>query len=149
MKSDKWLCLERTVKFGECDSAGVVHFHNLFSWAHESWEESINVYGISHHDIFPSEFNQSDTILPIINCEAKFFAPIQFGCVLNIVIKPVKINNHLFKIETLFFNKSVKSAKVIIIHCSINSKTKEKTDLPHSLELWIESSNLGKNIQEC
>ena len=46
--------LKRKVRFGDCDSAGVIHFHNLLKWAHESWEESIDIYGIPYQDIFPS-----------------------------------------------------------------------------------------------
>ena len=43
MKANSWLVLEKKVKFGDCDSAGVIHFHNLFRWAHESWEESMEI----------------------------------------------------------------------------------------------------------
>ena len=48
MKPKNWLMLKRKVRFGDCDSAGVIHFHNLLRWAHESWEESIDIYGIPH-----------------------------------------------------------------------------------------------------
>ena len=149
MKSDYWLRLERKVKFGECDSAGVIHFHNLLDWAHQSWEESIEKYGISSMDIFPSITNKIDRALPIINCEANFYAPIELGCNLDISIKPTKINNHLFKVETIFICKSKKVAQVNIVHCAIDIKTKKKIDLPQSLELWIEASNLENKIMEC
>ena len=46
MRVNNWLALEKNIKFGDCDSAGVIHFHNLFRWAHESWEESMEIYGI-------------------------------------------------------------------------------------------------------
>ena len=149
MKSDYWLHLKRTVKFGECDSAGIVHFHNLLNWAHQSWEESIHKYGISHKDIFPSTSNKINRGLPIVNCEANFFYPIELGCILNIEIRPKRINNHLLQIKTIFFNESIKAAEVHIVHCSIDLQTKEKIKLPNCLELWIEASNLENKIKEC
>jgi len=46
MKPSDWLILQKKVRFGDCDSAGVIHFHNLLKWSHEAWEESIEIYGI-------------------------------------------------------------------------------------------------------
>ena len=51
MKPADWLILQKKVRFGDCDSAGVIHFHNLLKWAHEAWEESIEIYGIPYKDI--------------------------------------------------------------------------------------------------
>ena len=44
MKPADWLILQKKVRFGDCDSAGVIHFHNLLIWSHEAWEESIEIY---------------------------------------------------------------------------------------------------------
>ena len=41
-----WLQLERRVRFGDTDAAGVMHFHQLLRWCHEAWEESLQRYGI-------------------------------------------------------------------------------------------------------
>ena len=43
MKPADWLILQKKVRFGDCDSAGVIHFHNLLKWSHEAWEESIEI----------------------------------------------------------------------------------------------------------
>ena len=53
MKPADWLILHKKVRFGDCDSAGVIHFHNLLKWSHEAWEESIEIYGIPYENIFP------------------------------------------------------------------------------------------------
>ena len=104
MKPNNWLILKRKVRFGDCDSAGVIHFHNLLRWAHESWEESIDIYGIPYQDIFPAyQFHKNKIILPIVNCEAKFLSTIKIGDLLTIKIIPKKINGHLFQVNSLFF----------------------------------------------
>ena len=150
MKPNNWLILNRKVRFGDCDSAGVIHFHNLLRWAHESWEESIDIYGISHQDIFPSDYShKNQIILPIVNCEAKFFSPIKIGDLLRIKILPKKINNHLFQVNTFFFKDKITVAEGKIIHCSLNVDSNFKVKLPEQMERWIEASNINTNLKEC
>ena len=150
MKPDNWLILKRKVRFGDCDSAGVIHFHNLLRWAHESWEESIDIYGIPHQDIFPdSLFHKNQNIFPIVNCEATFLSPIKIGDLLTIKILPKKINNHLFKVNTFFFKDQINVAEGKIIHCSLDIDSKIKVKLPDKLERWIEASNINTNLKEC
>ena len=150
MNSADWLILKRKVRFGDCDSAGVIHFHNLLRWSHESWEESIEIYGINVEEIFPdlsSRINKN--IFPIVNCEANFLSPIKIGDSLQIKISPKKINNHLFQVNTIFIKNETKVAEGKIIHCSIDFDTKRKAKLPDQLEKWIESSNVNNKLKEC
>ena len=150
MKPNDWTILKRKVRFGDCDSAGVIHFHNLLKWAHESWEESIDIYGIPYQDIFPdSNFHENKIIFPIVNCEANFLAPIKIGDLMLIKISPKKINNHLFQVNTFFYKDQIKVAEGKIIHCSLEVNSKLKVKLPDQLERWIEASNINTNLKEC
>ena len=150
MEPNNWLILKRKVRFGECDSAGVIHFHNLLRWAHESWEESIDIYGIPHKDIFPDKnSHENQIILPIVNCEANFLSPIKIGDLLTVKILPKKINNHLFQVNTIFSKDKINVAEGKIIHCSLNIDSKLKVKLPDQLERWIEASNINRNLKEC
>ena len=150
MKPNNWLILKRKVRFGDCDSAGVIHFHNLLRWAHESWEESIDKYGIPHQDIFPdANSHENQIIFPIVNCEANFLSPIKIGDLLSIKIFPKKINNHLFQVNTFFLKDEINVAEGKIIHCSLDVDSKLKVKLPDQLERWIEASNINTNLKEC
>ena len=150
MKPKNWLILKRKVRFGDCDSAGVIHFHNLLRWAHESWEESLEIYGIPHQDIFPTYHSHKNQIIfPIVNCEANFLSPIKIGDLLSIKIFPKKINNHLFQVNTFFFKDEINVAEGKIIHCSLDVDSKLKVKLPDQLERWIEASNINTNLKEC
>ena len=53
LSPDHWLQLERRVRFGDTDAAGVMHFHQLLRWCHEAWEDSLERYGIAAADVFP------------------------------------------------------------------------------------------------
>ena len=150
MKPNNWLILKRKVRFGDCDSAGVIHFHNLLKWAHESWEESIDIYGIPYQDIFPSSLSHKNQfIFPIVNCEAKFFSAIKIGDLLTVKISPKKINNHLFQVSTFFLKDDINVAEGKIIHCSIDVNSNLKVRLPDQLDRWIEASNINNNLKEC
>ena len=150
MKPNNWLILKKKVRFGDCDSAGVIHFHNLLRWSHESWEESIDIYGISFQDIFPSSLSDNNQfIFPIVNCEANFFSPIKIGDLLLVKIVPKKINKHLFQVNTFFFKDEINVAEGKIIHCSLDFDSNSKVKLPDQLEKWIEASNINTNLTEC
>ncbi|MBK16730.1 MAG: 1,4-dihydroxy-2-naphthoyl-CoA hydrolase [Prochlorococcus sp. SP3034] len=149
MRKPDWLIFERKVRFGDCDSAGVIHFHNLFRWSHEAWEQSLDAYGISYNEVFPDDLSHSNIIMPIVNSEGKFFSPIKLGDLLKIKIIPKKVLNHLFQIKTFFFIKEIKVAETIISHCVIENISRNKADIPHKLELWIEASNIKNVISEC
>ena len=149
MRANNWLVLKKKIKFGDCDSAGVIHFHNLFRWAHESWEESMEIYGINLKEIFPSIKYDTKKIFPIINCEANFLYPIELGDKLKIQILPKKINNHLFEVNTTFAKDEIIAAKAKLIHCVLDITNRKKVDLPESLELWIEASNINSKIESC
>ena len=150
MKPADWLILQKKVRFGDCDSAGVIHFHNLLKWSHEAWEESIEIYGIPYQDIFPDfSIRKSQIIFPIVNCEANFFAPIKIGDFLKVKIAPYKINTHLFQVNSLFIKNGNKAAEGKIIHCSLDADSRNKIELPDQLERWIEASNVSTNLKEC
>lgn len=149
MKSDDWLINKRKVRFGDCDSAGVIHFHNLLRWSHEAWEESLEKYGIMYDEIFPVSTSKCKVVFPIVNCEAKFYLPIKLGHDLQVKILPTKIKSNVFKVETIFLKEEIKYAECQLIHCAIDSNNRKKDKLPNSLELWIESSNLNNKISEC
>ncbi len=149
MSKAEWLIFEKKVKFGDCDSANVIHFHNLFRLAHESWEESIDIYGISYQEIFPNNKSQQEILIPIVSSEAKFFAPIRHGDTLEIKLIPKKLNNHLFQVITSFYIKKMKTAEIKITHCAIKYNSRQKVEIPPKLQLWIEASNLTDKVQEC
>ena len=150
MKPSDWLILKRKVRFGDCDSAGVIHFHNLLRWSHESWEDSIETYGIPYQDIFPDFSSRKNQIIfPIVNCEANFFSPIKVGDLLIIKILPKKINDHLFQVNSFFIKNGNKVAEGKIIHCSLDVDSRNKIELPDQLERWIEASNVSINFKEC
>ena len=137
------------MRFGDTDSAGVMHFYQLFSWCHEAWEESLELYGLAPHTIFPN-VNRSDQdvsiLLPIVHCEAKFMSPIQTGDHLSLQLAPKRIDIGGFQVITKFKRDNVEVALGIIRHRSIHTKTRKHCALPHDIDRWLEASSLNIGI---
>ncbi len=148
--SEAWLLLQRKVRFGDIDAAGVIHFHHVFRWAHESWEESLQFFGLNSISIFPGSINiDSDPqiALPIINCKADFLRPIRLGDVLDVKIKPRKLDLQSFEVAIEFHRKNDLVAITCIRHISLNIRTRKRCNLPKDIELWLEASNVCGEIQ--
>ena len=142
----EWLCLKRTVRFGETDAAGVVHFLELFRWCHETWEESLEKYGIVLQEIFPTtqiNISQLEVALPVVHCEANYFQPLYVGDTINIELNPEKINESSFVLRFKFKKNGEKIGTTSIKHVSIHPITREKCALSKQINLWLNESRLN------
>ena len=141
----KWLCLKRTVRFGDTDAAGVVHFHEMFRWCHETWEESLEKYGIVLLEIFPTtQINscQLDVALPIVHCEANYFKPLYVGDTITIELNPEKLDESSFVLRFKLVKNSEDIGSINIKHASINPITRERCTLSEQINMWLYQSSL-------
>ena len=139
----EWLCLKRTVRFGETDAAGVVHFIQLFKWCHEAWEESLEKYGILPQDIFPTTQINTRKLcfaLPVVHCEANYFKPLYVGDFINIELYPEKKNESSFALRFKFKKEGEEIGITNIRHVSINPITRKKCLLSKEINLWLKES---------
>ncbi len=138
-----WLYLERIVRFGETDSAGVIHFYQLLRWCHESWEESLERYGLKAADVFPNILNKENqplVALPIIHCEADFWKPLQTGDHISIELLPKKISAGSFQVTFKFKRGDNYVAQALIQHQAINSQTRSCCELSTKINSWLAES---------
>ncbi len=143
---ENWLCSNRVVRFGDTDAAGVMHFYQLFRWCHESWEESLQSYGLKASDVFPGCRNIGDDpeiALPIFHTQADFFKPIRTGDYLSIRLLPTKIDLCSFQVQTTFECSGDLVATSLVRHIAINAQTRKRCALPHNIDLWLEASSVN------
>jgi len=142
--------LNRIVRFGDVDSAGVIHFYQLLRWSHEAWEESLDCYGLSVHEVFPcasSEFANPKIALPIVHCRADFRHPIRIGDRLVVELRPERIDLSIFQVQTTFLRGDVVVAQGILRHLAINSDNRQRCAMPKDIQLWLEASSLNQGLQ--
>ena len=138
--------MERTVRFGETDAAGVVHFLELFKWCHETWEESLERYGIALQEIFPTiqtNTSQLDVALPVVHCEANYFQPLYVGDTINIELNPKMINESSFELRFKLKKNAKEIGMINIKHVSINPITRVKCTLSKQINSWLYESSLN------
>ena len=144
---DHWLQLQRTVRFGETDAAGVMHFDQLLRWCHEAWEESLNRYGIGARTIFPGcrDASERPTIaLPVVHCEADFQRPVHGGDDLRILLEPQRLNPGCFEVRYRFQIEEAEVARGLIRHLAIETESRRRCALPEPIDLWLEASTVGR-----
>lgn len=153
MDSTRWLQLQRTVRFGETDAAGVMHFHQLLRWCHEAYEESLERFGIPAHAIFPAPLWAQESgpaplvALPILHCSADFRRPLICGARLAIQLEPRRLDPGCFEVRYRFQCDGATVATGLTRHLAITSDSRERCPLPEAINRWLEASGLGLGVR--
>ena len=145
----RWLELDRRVRFGDTDAAGVMHFHQLMRWCHEAWEESLERYGIAAADVFPGGRRAEATpaiALPVVHCEADFLKAVHGGDELVVKLEPERLNPGSFELRSTFLLKQTETivARGLIRHLAIDVASRRRCNLPEGVDRWLEASGLGE-----
>jgi 1,4-dihydroxy-2-naphthoyl-CoA hydrolase len=169
-----WLQLQRTVRFGDTDAAGVMHFHQLLHWCHEAYEESLERYGIPARAIFPipdwaddrrasaNPVERPTVALPIVHCSADYLAPLVCGDQLKIHLQPRLQEPGGFSIDYRFepldplpaASPPVKDAGTVrplaracTRHLAIDNQSRLRCSLPTPIRHWLEASEIGLGVR--
>jgi len=135
-----WLLLCRTVRFGDTDAAGVMHFHQLLRWCHVAYEESLERFGVASGAIFPGPGRTPPVALPIVHISADFLRPLVCGDPLAIELRPLQRDRGSFEIRYRFVHDGKEAATGLTRHLAMESASRQRTDLPGSLVKWLEAS---------
>ena len=147
MHSDNWLVLCRTVRFGDTDAAGVLHFARLLQWCHEAYEESLERFGIPAASLFPTPGQSPEVALPIVHCSADFRRPLVCGDPLAIALDPQRLDASCFELRYSFSSNGTAVATGLTRHLAINSGSRQRCPLPESINRWLEASSLTAGIR--
>ena len=142
-----WLLLCRTVRFGDTDAAGVMHFHQLLRWCHEAYEESLERFGITAAAVFPYPGSSQAVALPIVHCSADYLAPLVCGDPLAIQLDPQHLDPSSFEVRYSFRSGERDVARGLTRHLAIRSDTRQRCALPAAVNRWLEVSAIGQGIR--
>ena len=147
MNPDTWLLLCRTVRFGDTDAAGIMHFPQLLHWCHEAYEESLERFGIPAAEIFPTPKQQPAVALPIVHCNADFLRPLVCGDPLAIQLEPRRLDPGCFELHYQFRRGDEPVAQALTRHLAIDAASRQRCPLPPAINRWLEASALRGGVQ--
>ena len=142
-----WLRLQRTVRFGDTDAAGVMHFHQLLRWCHEAYEESLQRFGLAPAALFPSPQHKPEVALPIVHCHADYRRPLVVGDELVIVVAPSRLDPSGFEVAYRFEAQGQEVARGLTRHLAIHADSRQRCPLPEPIQRWLEAASLGAGVQ--
>ena len=138
-----WLLLCRTVRFGDTDAAGVMHFHQLLRWCHVAYEESLERFGVVAGEIFPGPGRTPAVALPIVHVSADFLRPLICGDPLAIELRPLQRDGGSFEIRYRFLHDGQEAATGLTRHVAIGAASRQRTALPDCIVAWLGASRQG------
>lgn len=136
-----WLRCQRTVRFGETDAAGVMHFHHLLRWHHEAYEESLEAFGMPTAAVFANP----GAAFPIIRCTADYRQPLRCGDRLVIHVRPCMDSQEkgVFAVRSTFTRNGEVAAIAATRHVCIDPATRRRQNLSGAgpIHDWLMASD--------
>jgi len=145
-----WLQLQRSVRFGDTDAAGVMHFHQLLRWCHEAYEESLERFGLPAASVFPRPAwagESPEVALPIVYCQAEFRRPLVVGDQLQITLRPEALGPEGCEVSYSFEREGQPVAQGLTRHLAIAASERQRCPLPESIRRWLEASGLAEGVR--
>jgi acyl-CoA thioesterase FadM len=126
---------ETFVPFHLADPAGILFFGNVFSLAHQAYEQYIRE---KLHFSWPEWFQNSDWILPIKQTEAEFLHPLKAGffCQIHPTIESISTSSLKFSFE--FFQESMRCCLVKSVHVFCDRHSMKKIAIPSVIRQQLE-----------
>lgn len=147
MHPSDWLLLCRTVRFGDTDAAGVMHFTQLLRWCHEAYEESLERFGLPAASIFPGPAHAPEVALPIVHCQADYRRPLVCGDPLAIQLEPLRLDPGCFELRYRFRRGDEPVAEALTRHVAIRAADRQRCPLPDPIQRWLEASSLQGGVR--
>jgi len=114
------------VRFREADPAGIGYFANVFSFAHDAFEDFIQAAGFSWKEWFQTK----DYIVPIRHTECNFLRPFLPGDTYQISVTVSKLGESSFQMKYQFLQGTHAHAEVRMTHVFLDAKSKQKMTVP-------------------
>jgi acyl-CoA thioester hydrolase/1,4-dihydroxy-2-naphthoyl-CoA hydrolase len=114
------------LKFRQADPAQMMYFANVFSLAHDAFEEFIVAAGYKWEDWFSDSLH----MIPIRHAEADYKSPFIPGQLYEIAVTVASLGTTSFKMKYVFTQNNRLHATVTMVHSVLDPKTRQKIPLP-------------------
>lgn len=122
------------VRFRDCDPAGILFFAQIFSLAHDCFEDFINQSGIG----WKTWFEERKYLVPIRQTEAQYFRPLVAGQEYEVTADVKKIGETSFQMFYSFSDSKNTHAEVTMVHAFMDPTTLKKMAIPEEIKLKLQ-----------
>ncbi len=125
-----------SIRFDDCDPAGIVFFGNFFRLAHRAIEDLLPSIGLTYADWFLSK----EYAAPLVHAEADYKSPLWQGqkCKVTVAVETLGQSSVTFTSKFLSPNGQL-VAVVTTVHAFIEIKTKTKLNIPEKIRQALEA----------
>jgi acyl-CoA thioester hydrolase/1,4-dihydroxy-2-naphthoyl-CoA hydrolase len=124
---------EIQIRFRQADPAGILFFGEIFSLAHDCFEEFISETGIG----WKTWFHTKDYLVPIRHTDCNYLKPFFAGEKYQIKANVLKFGETSFQMQYVFSKANNIHAKVTMAHAFLDAKTKQKIPVPEQFKLKL------------
>lgn len=114
------------IKFRDADPAQIMYFANIFSLAHDAFEEFIVAAGYRYDEWF----SKTEHLIPIRHAEADFKSPFIPGQIYDVTAVVVSLGTTSFKMKYEFTQDSRLHSVVCMVHSVLDPQSRQKMALP-------------------
>jgi 4-hydroxybenzoyl-CoA thioesterase len=128
-----------TVRFGDCDPAGLVYYPALFHYCHVAMEEFFGARcGVEYHRLT----SESRVGFPTVNARAEFFAPFVYGDVIEAEVWVSRVGNTsaAFEYRLRRASDGELRASATLVQVAMNLDTRRPVPVPEDLRRAFEQS---------
>jgi YbgC/YbaW family acyl-CoA thioester hydrolase len=129
-----------TVRFGDCDPAGLVYYPVLFHYCHVAMEEFFAEHcGIPYHRLMMDE----RIGFPTVNTRAEFFVPLVYGDEAEVEVSVSRVGQSSVTFEYAIRRASDAElcARSTNVHVSMNLDTRRAVPIPERYRLLFTSNH--------
>ncbi len=123
------------IRFSQCDPAGIMFFGNIYSQAHDFYEDFVISLGFT----WKQWFENDDWMVPLRHTSAEHLIPIYPGDSYEMTAEVERIGESSFTGKYKMISPLGVHAEVTLVHTFINSKTHKKIPVPASVRSRLES----------
>lgn len=120
---------EIQLRFREADPAGILFFGNVFSLAHDCFEDFIQDAGFT----WKEWFHTKEYLIPIRHTESNFLKPFRPGEKYTITATVARIGDSSFQMKYVFSQGSNIHADVRMTHTFLEAKSHQKISVPDTV----------------
>ncbi len=120
------------IRFREGDPARILYFANLFSLAHDTFEDFIQEVGFTWKEWF-TELNPC--MVPIRHTECDYLAPFMPGQKYEIEVLVAQFRDTSLQMKYVFRQGDRVHAVVKMVHAFLDPQTKQKVAIPEKVKM--------------